>query len=858
MYAAGRQTTVLLAVAHADRVSICGPDANNLPVSRSLPSARAEELCAAALDSGDWSRLLATLRSASDAPLIRAENAIEVRPVAAAEDLKRSDEHWMRRRAFFEWMEFLLGQIHVLRVHPELLPQQAANQPRHTAPAQAAAQWREGRGKGRLWFRLLNPARESSACVSVLSGHVDGVSGCGFLPGGDQLVSTSLDGTVKVWDLMTGRIRLELQTAGQSSNACAVSPEGASVVAGGVEGLLYAWASSDGNRRALLRPRGVPITSIAFAPDGGRVVAGYADGTIELLDTATWTAAAAHASARAPVHYCGFSPCGRWLIAAAGDTLLRWNAERPGEPVILRSHDEAIAACAISPDGRWILSAADGEFKLTSPDGVHKRSMKLRGSGTAAAFSPDGRWLAFAHGSDLDIRDTHDDGKARYALRGHRGDVTACRFSPDGRLLASCSRDGTIRLWLVERIPSSDAPLERETVSIQAVSLDGRRTATVVGKELTVWEQGKETTTVSKLPILPAAILACEFSPNGWTLVAAGEDKVLRVWRSLNPGATLKAHRGRVSACAFSPDGRYLASGSADHTVRLWDARNWSHVAALDDHEGTVNAVLFETGRGELHVVSASDDGTVRCWTPSEKKSRVWTRHSGPVRACGFSPDYRWLASASDDGAVKVWGNGEGRVVATLEGQGGQVRGCAYSADGRWVLSVPDDGNIRVWDAAKFTLHATFATPGLPCDASAFSPDGAHLAAATESGVSLWNLERRAEVGRFITNGRASSLRWSRSGCLAVGTDAGAVHLLRVENIGPLRLTPWRRPSSRNWFERKKNPLHFGCPNCLRWSGVESSPSGDEILCPTCHAAIRLNSSVIEAEWEPVQTAWGE
>ncbi|CAN0042077.1 unnamed protein product, partial [Ectocarpus sp. 12 AP-2014] len=38
---------------------------------------------------------------------------------------------------------------------------------------------------------------------------------------------------------------------------------------------------------------------------------------------------------------------------------------------------------------------------------------------------------------------------ARFALKGHKGVVSACRFAPSGDRLASCSADGTIRLWNV-------------------------------------------------------------------------------------------------------------------------------------------------------------------------------------------------------------------------------------------------------------------------------------------------------------------------------------------------------------------------------------------------------------------------
>lgn len=39
--------------------------------------------------------------------------------------------------------------------------------------------------------------------------------------------------------------------------------------------------------------------------------------------------------------------------------------------------------------------------------------------------------------------------KNRFTLQGHKGVVYACRFAPSGDRLASCSADGTVRMWNV-------------------------------------------------------------------------------------------------------------------------------------------------------------------------------------------------------------------------------------------------------------------------------------------------------------------------------------------------------------------------------------------------------------------------
>jgi WD40 repeat protein len=150
-------------------------------------------------------------------------------------------------------------------------------------------------GTIKLWNLTTGKLHQSLIESGTISAHTEDITALIFTPDGNTLISASYDRTIKLWALNTGEL---LSTLRKQTNrdrpqtlydhthwveSLALSPDGRVLASGGFDCDLYLWD--------LLQPRSLqrlqtksPILAIAFSPDGWQLACGCIDGTLEVWD----------------------------------------------------------------------------------------------------------------------------------------------------------------------------------------------------------------------------------------------------------------------------------------------------------------------------------------------------------------------------------------------------------------------------------------------------------------------------------------------------------------------------------------------------------------------------------------------
>jgi WD40 repeat protein len=300
----------------------------------------------------------------------------------------------------------------------------------------------------------------------ALAGHEGSASPRAFTPDGNRLVSTSRDGTVRVWPLAADdgeqcRILDRVESAFKTASSVEVAPNGVFVVVGYAMGQIKV-LPLDGSPGRQIHPFIDNVDAIAVDPSSRFVAVGSGgffpeDRSVRVWDLATDDVRVLDAGYGVRIGHLAFTDGGDlWVWSAP--VLRRWDLSGE-EPRIAEEIDlslrgvEAAELCDLDADrGRALLRQGDRIWlqDLDTDDAWEVGGRE--GPGEWCSLDPTGTIAVLGDVPGM-IRVGRIGGGPAHWLPGRvGGDIVV---SPDGRWVASGGEDDTIWLW---PMPDLDSP----------------------------------------------------------------------------------------------------------------------------------------------------------------------------------------------------------------------------------------------------------------------------------------------------------------------------------------------------------------------------------------------------------------
>jgi len=558
-------------------------------------------------------------------------------------------------------------------------------------------------------IKLFDPAGGRN--LATIIGHSGEVIAVSFSADGKLLATTSLDSTIKIWDVsaaaIAGRVELARTLSGMA----------------------------------------LPVESAAFSDDG-RALALSGANTVNLWELNT--GAALRTIARPAVardlddlvHPSSsvFSAGGQFIAAQSGANEIKLWETRTGREVksFPLSQGNKFAGAGVSPDGKLVALSEDKPRFSSSSGAVNQPG------GPSSSTQPNAPQPApgFPQIPPGIFPSTPPD-----STGNSKKDEKARRKEEK-------ERDKEVRKRQEEALEQMSRRGKKDQKGQPQILMGGmdpaqmQKMAEQMEKAAQSGDLGKITEIVSQMsgnivgPVMPgaAAMFQASVSVKLWDVNATSQPRSLPV-----PPKSLIGPSASSSLFAFNHDGSLIASAAKSRSIKINEAASGRELLTLTPERGLGVTNLGWSPDGRLLASSVEEtrpgvtidnianmdsfsgllNYSIRLWdATSGRELRTLTGHTAATRATAFSPDGRLLASGGDDAVVKLWDTATGREIATLRGHSLGVKAVAFSDDGKLLVSGSDDGSARLWDVNSGETLATLVTLNGGADWLVVTPDG--------------------------------------------------------------------------------------------------------------------------------------
>lgn len=525
------------------------------------------------------------------------------------------------------------------------------------------------------------------------------VTAIALVSGASQIAVASADHTIRIWSLAewskaTSELIAELKghTAPVTSLAV-VEESGTQIISGSLDGTLRHWDLATGKEVRHFN-HGGPITGVAAGPDGERFVSVSGNNTGKLWDATDGKQLAelkgdfrvqlqSDVLGRLVEVAKQSVDLGKKAISGAKGNVTK--IERETQKAIDRKAtvDKELAALI----EKAVKPAAD---KVAANKALADQKLAVRGATAGATDQATPQAAINLAAEQRKLEQLEADAKTADAadLRAQRAVVRHQGWASDAALLIPLKRKMVEDA--ADKVTACEGALGAVEQALKQAEAD--RAAAM------------KTATQTERPYRTVA-----FSADGQQLAIAGDDGKIHLYDSAKGAAidTLDAHAAAVSVICYTPRGQLISA--ADKTVTHWNpngqwqlARTIGNVDDATQLVDRVTALTFSPDGKTLATGSGqpSRSGQLKLWSVADGAlmREVVHPHSDTILGLDFSPRGDRIVSASADHSVKIFRVDDGSFLRVFEGHTHHVLGVSWKFDGRLIASCGADNVIKIWD----------------------------------------------------------------------------------------------------------------------------------------------------------------
>ncbi len=578
----------------------------------------------------------------------------------------------------------------------------------------------------------------------TLHGHTTTVNCVRFDRTGTRVLSTSFDGTVRLWHAVTGEELSKFRSKETGIPSCAdFAPTGRRYAIGTNSGSILL-CSEDGEPEIVAAHKKA-IKALAFSRDGQRFVTASQDGTIRICDGESLQLENTLQSDQPVTQLC-LSQDGTVLASTgSGKGMVQlWNLESGQQTDSFKAHDSSVNGISFSPTGDRIVTAGNpnsfaSELRMWDAE-TREQLWEIESEDRidAVAVSPDGGRVAVGFGHEIRILETNT-GDVLGVLRGHtnhtvsrqQAGVNSLAFERDGSRIVSGGVDGRVKLWDAASLSNHRVISPRVgTITAAEFSTDSSIVAIAAGNfvELRDVKSGKQ---LFQRRRTGSALAPISLRPDG-KCVAWSDGKLVRVADPNSDKEPMSVqHESNVVCVQFSPNGETIAT-AAGKTATIWNAATGEELATMTD-SGSIRGAWFDPSGTKVVTAGAQ----LAVWTTSGKQlcklghRRKENTTSMLLRARFSKGSKRVFAQDIKYELIEQWDVDNRDTLPPLAVK---MRPTAFATnlDGTRMATVSESGLLRLWDTETREELCAIRVPGARPLTVAFSPADDCIAVGTD------------------------------------------------------------------------------------------------------------------------------